>query len=164
MSYIRENVFVKKKSLPIFILGGGSNVFVSDDGFSGLILKINLKGRQLISENENFVTLKVGAGEVLDEIIEWVVLDGWRGMENLSFVPGTIGGATYMNAGCYGQEIAEVINSVTALDLNTSEITLIPEESCGFGYRKSRFNENDKNRFVILEVELILKKNGVFNL
>ena len=152
------------RALPVFILGGGSNVLISDNGFPGLILKISLKGKRIISEDEENVVIEISAGEVLDEVVGWTVENGWWGMENLSLVPGTLGGAIYINAGCYGQEIAGVIKSVRVFDSHINEIKTFLKNECGFGYRHSRFNTDDKGRFIILDTEISLSKTGSPNL
>ena len=147
-------------ALPVFVLGGGSNVLISDEGFAGLVLKINIKKREVLRDDKNTITLKVGAGEVLDKVIGWTVENIWWGVENLSFVPGTIGGAIYMNAGCYGQEFSEVVRSVKAFDLVTHELKTFMKGDCSFTYRHSRFNAHDKGRFIVVETVLELNKTG----
>lgn len=151
--------FADKQNLPIFVLGGGSNVLFSDTGFDGLVIRPLIKGREVSPQG-----IRVGAGEVLDEVIAWTVENGWWGMENLSFVPGLVGALAMQNVGCYGQEAAEVIESVEVFDLRGRTTKIFSNAECNFTYRHSRFNTTDKGKYVILYVNLKLGKNGTPNL
>ena len=155
--------------LPVFILGGGSNVLFADKGFDGLVIRPLIKGRNVQPASRwttpnNEILVEVGAGEVLDDVIAWTVENDWWGMENLSFIPGLIGAMVIQNVGAYGQEASEVIESVEVMDILTLETKIISNKECKFDYRKSRFNTRDKNKFVILNVTFKLRKIGKPNI
>ncbi|PIR41011.1 MAG: UDP-N-acetylenolpyruvoylglucosamine reductase [Candidatus Yonathbacteria bacterium CG10_big_fil_rev_8_21_14_0_10_43_136] len=136
-------IFAREKSLPIFILGGGSNTLVSGDGFSGLVIKIEIKG---IVYKDNRVT--ASAGEMWDDVVRDTVARNLWGIENLSLVPGTVGGAVVQNIGAYGVEARETISSVEAFDIEKSEIKTFSRDKCEFGYRGSIFKKN-KNLIIV---------------
>ncbi|HEY4515525.1 MAG TPA: UDP-N-acetylmuramate dehydrogenase [Candidatus Paceibacterota bacterium] len=158
--------FAHDKNLPIFILGGGSNVLVSDQGFDGLVIQPKFTGISVHIEDTfsndvaSAVIVVAGAGEVLDDVISKTVDMGLWGLENMSFVPGTVGGAIIQNAGCYGQEIGEVVEGVHVYDRKQDEFDLLSHEQCHFTYRHSVFNTSARDRYIILSVNLRLSKEG----
>src|SRR6185369_5930296 len=137
--------FAKGKSLPIFILGGGSNILVSDKGFDGLVIKIEIKGIEEF-ENKGGILVKAGAGEDWDAFVKWTVERGLGGLENLSLIPGTVGAAPVQNIGAYGAEVAGLIESVEAYDLREGAFKTFKKEDCGFAYRDSMF-KREKGRY-----------------
>jgi UDP-N-acetylmuramate dehydrogenase len=147
--------YAESRNLDVFILGGGSNVLISDDGFDGLVLQIGLKG---IKRNENFVTAQ--AGEDWDNFVAYCVENNLAGIECLSGIPGFVGGTPVQNVGAYGQEVFETIESVRCLDRETCEIIELENNECGFAYRTSIFNTIAKNRYIVLSVTYNLKPNG----
>ncbi|OJJ16812.1 UDP-N-acetylenolpyruvoylglucosamine reductase [marine bacterium AO1-C] len=147
---------------PILILGGGSNILFTQN-FEGLVIKIKLKGIEVIQENEDFVWLEVAAGEVWHELVLYCVAQGYGGIENLSLIPGTVGAAPMQNIGAYGVEIREVLEQVQAIHRNTGEIHTFNNESCNFGYRESIFKNIHKDQYVITGVTLKLSKKPTFN-
>ncbi|OHA79176.1 MAG: UDP-N-acetylenolpyruvoylglucosamine reductase [Candidatus Yonathbacteria bacterium RIFCSPHIGHO2_01_FULL_44_41] len=152
---LQESIlFARAKNLSIFILGSGSNILVSGDGYSGLVIKIELKG---ITYENSRVT--AGAGEVWDEVVRGVVQYNLWGIENLSLVPGTVGGASVQNIGAYGVEACDTIFSVEALDTETMQIKTFLRKECEFGYRESIFKKN-KN-LIVVSVSFELTENGV---
>lgn len=153
---------LKQTSAPILILGGGSNVLFTKD-FEGLVIKIQLKGKQVIQENEDFVWLEVAAGEVWHELVLYCVEQGYGGIENLSLIPGTVGAAPMQNIGAYGVEIKEVLESVQAVNRSNGEIQIFNNPDCNFGYRESIFKHSHKDQFVITGVTLKLSKKPTFN-
>jgi len=104
------------RCLPVHILGGGSNTIFSDSGFSGVIFKIEIEGISVVSEDDDTILIKVGAGESWDSFVEYAVSNGYSGIEALSGIPGSVGATPVQNVGAYGQEISETIDSVEALD------------------------------------------------
>lgn len=154
--------FAKSRKLPIFILGGGSNLLVDDKGFAGLIIKNEIKGFKFIVGDDDRVILEVGSGEVLDEIIALVVMRNLGGLENLSGIPGTIGGAVVQNAGAYGVEIKDCLLSVQGLNSSNSKEFLLTNKDCQYGYRNSYFKANKK--YFITSVSFLLNKKPVLNL
>ena len=155
---------VKPSETPVFILGGGSNILFADKGFDGLIIRPMIMGREIVRETDDHVLVRVGAGEVLDNVIDWAVKNNWWGMENLSFIPGLTGALAIQNVGAYGQEASEVIESVEVFDIANGKSQMLSWEECEFAYRHSRFNTRDKNKFIILRVNLRLKKNDKPNI
>jgi len=144
--------FSKENNLRFFILGGGSNILISDKGFDGLVIKMSIKGLEF---EDN--TLSVGAGEDWDEVVATAVKRGLGGIENLSLIPGTAGAAAYQNIGAYGAELKDVLESVEALDAGSGEIKTFSNRDCRFGYRGSVF-KND-GHLIILKINLKLSKN-----
>jgi UDP-N-acetylmuramate dehydrogenase len=138
--------WARGKNLPIFVLGGGSNTLVPDEGFAGLVIKIEIKGSTYVGMHGG-VRATVGAGEVWDDFVRDAVLRDVWGIENLSLIPGSVGGAAVQNIGAYGVEIRETIAEVEAFDIGKNKINLFPGHKCKFGYRDSIF-KNDKNLIV----------------
>ncbi|MES2087635.1 MAG: UDP-N-acetylmuramate dehydrogenase [Patescibacteria group bacterium] len=161
---MREAVdFAREKNLPFFILGGGSNLLVSDSGFKGVVIKNQIKG-VAFEETGDEVSVKVGAGENWDTFVESVVVRGLFGLENLSGIPGTVGAAPVQNIGAYGVEVKETIMSVETLNAQTGEIKIFSSDECRFAYRDSFFKTPAGKSYIILAVNFHLKKNASLNL
>jgi UDP-N-acetylmuramate dehydrogenase len=147
--------WARKQGVPLFVLGGGSNLLVADTGFAGLVLHVGLKG--IDRDGELF---RVGAGESWDNCVEQTLGLNCAGLECLAGIPGTVGGTPVQNVGAYGQEVASLIESVRAFDLETQEFTEIQNADCEFAYRRSRFNSTDRGRFIVTRVDYRLKPGG----
>ncbi|MEK7086880.1 MAG: FAD-binding protein [Patescibacteria group bacterium] len=132
--------FAKDKKLPIFILGGGSNILISDEGFRGLVIRNSLKFFT-VKKIKNKARVRIGSGEKWDVFVERAVRAGWGGIENLSGVPGTIGAAPVQNIGCYGQSVEKTIVAVKALDIASEKTSTFGRGDCKFGYRTSVFRQ-----------------------
>jgi len=154
--------WAKDRNLPVFILGGGSNLVVSDRGFPGLVIRPNILGFEVVGEDGNRVLLKVGAGEVWDKVVEYAVSRGWWGIENLSLIHGSVGGLTVQNAGAYGAEIGEVVAQVEVYDSVARIIREFAKDDCYFTYRSSFFQR--AGHCIITSVVLSLKKTGTPNI
>jgi UDP-N-acetylmuramate dehydrogenase len=152
-------VFARQRKLPLFILGGGSNLLVSDQGFAGLVLRIALCGIGVGGQDSSSL-FSVGAGEDWDRFVARAVGEDCAGVECLSGIPGTVGGTPVQNVGAYGQEVSETITAVRALDRETLQFVTLPNAECGFAYRQSIFNTSARERYVITRVEYKLEKNG----
>ena len=139
------------RGLPLFVLGGGSNVVVSDEGIAGLVLHVAVGGSTLHARGDE-ATIEVGAGEPWDRLVAQVVDAGYAGIETLSGIPGLVGGTPIQNVGAYGQEVSSTIERVTAFDTRTGELADIAARDCGFAYRQSRFKQQDAGRFIICGV------------
>ncbi|MBS1802998.1 MAG: UDP-N-acetylmuramate dehydrogenase [Acidobacteria bacterium] len=145
----------------LFILGGGSNLLVSDDGFDGLVLQIALKGiRGRLTPDSANCLYEVGAGEDWDAFVQRTVEENCAGIECLAGIPGTVGGTPVQNVGAYGEEVSSTIQSVRAYDTDRKQIVELGAGECGFSYRSSRFNSSDRGRFVVLSVVYRLARGG----
>jgi len=156
----KTNVF---KDLELLILGGGSNILFTKD-FDGLVILNNIKGKEIISQNQQSIFLKIGAGENWHELVMYCVDNGWGGIENLSLIPGNTGTAPMQNIGAYGVEIKETFLELEALEISSGKIVKFNNSDCEFGYRESVFKNKMKNQYIILNITLELKKNPVLNI
>ncbi len=146
--------FAEHRGLPVFILGGGSNVLISDEGFPGLVIRVAIKG---IEWGEQ---ITAGAGEDWDGFVRQCVQRNLAGLECLSGIPGFVGGTPVQNVGAYGQDVSRVIAKVRAFDRRLKQIVELSNADCGFSYRTSIFNSTERNRYVVLAVSFALKANG----
>lgn len=146
LTYATEN------ALPVYILGGGSNVLFSDDGWDGLVIHMAMVGRAYEEDNKGDARVTVHAGELWDQLVEETVAQGLWGLENLSRIPGTVGAAPVQNIGAYGVEVKEVIDWVEALDMHTHELHILSPDECAFGYRDSIFKHTEGKNFIITRV------------
>lgn len=154
--------FARARDLPLFVLGGGSNLVVSDAGWQGLVLKVALQGiEQRAGHDENgSVIFDAGAGESWDRFVSHAVMARCAGVECLSGIPGSVGGTPVQNVGAYGQEVADTISSVEVLDLKDGQVRELCREACGFSYRASIFNTTERGRFIVLRVTYALMPDG----
>ncbi len=144
------------------ILGGGSNILFTKD-FDGLVLKNELKGIELIKEDENHYYVKAAAGENWHEFVMHCIKHNYAGVENLSLIPGNVGASPMQNIGAYGAEIKEVFEQLEAYHVHDNKIITFSANDCEFGYRESVFKRKYKDQFVILNVTFRLRKKPVFN-
>jgi UDP-N-acetylmuramate dehydrogenase len=154
--------WARKNGIRLFVLGGGSNLLVSDAGFDGLVLQVALKGIH-VREGIQGATeriYEVSAGEDWDHFVDRAISDHCAGIECLAGIPGTVGGTPVQNVGAYGQEVASVIDSVRVFDLEERAFMDFNSAECGFAYRRSRFNTRDRGRFVVTRVDYRLKSGG----
>ncbi len=157
---LREAVdFAKAKALDIFVLGGGSNVLIADAGFKGVVLHIDLEGISFDPQKDEVIAI-VAAGENWDNFVNQCVAKNLSGVECLSGIPGKVGGTPIQNVGAYGQDVSESISKVRAFDRQTKTIVELTNQQCGFGYRSSIFNTTERDRYVVIAVDYLLKKNG----
>jgi UDP-N-acetylmuramate dehydrogenase len=148
--------FATERKLRLFVLGGGSNLLVSDAGFDGLVLRIALRGIQV-----DGAVLSAAAGEDWDALVARSVDAGLGGVECLSGIPGTVGGTPVQNVGAYGQEVSRTIRTVRAFDRTTGNWVDLSNAECGFAYRRSRFNQgSDRERFIVSRVVYALEENA----
>lgn len=151
--------FANSHDLALFIMGGGSNLVVSDSGWPGLVLKPAIRGIDRRDEPaRTFFT--VGAGEPWDDFVARAVTADCSGIECLSGIPGSIGGTPVQNVGAYGQEVAQTLDSVEVFDRTDGQVRELCNEACGFSYRSSIFNTTERGRFVILRVTYALSPGG----
>jgi len=139
------------RKIPFLIIGGGSNLLLTKD-FEGIVLKNEIKGKEIISETDHEVTVKIGAGENWHEFVIWSIENGFGGIENLSLIPGSVGASPMQNIGAYGVEIKDVFDHLFAYHIETGVTHRFSLEECQFGYRESVFKRALKNQYVITEV------------
>jgi len=152
--------WARERSLPVLMIGGGSNIVWSDDGFDGLLLIDKILGYEADERGED-VILKLGSGEPWDSVVERSVSAGLTGIESLSLVPGSTGATPIQNVGAYGQEIAQTLVSVEAYDTQAGDFVTLAAAECGFSYRNSRFKTGpDRGRFFITSITLKLRKGN----
>lgn len=152
---LEASAWARERGVPLFVLGGGSNVLIADAGFKGLVLHIGLKG---VERNGEF--FRVGAGENWDEFVGEAVANNCAGVECTAGIPGTVGGTPVQNVGAYGQEVASVIERVRVFDRSAREFAEFGNDECGFDYRRSRFNSVDRGRYIVTRVDYRLKEGG----
>ncbi len=152
--------FARARQLPLFVLGGGSNLVVADAGFPGLVLKIGITDSWYSATPHGMVVFGAGAGMEWDSLVARTVDANGAGLECLSGIPGTVGGTPVQNVGAYGQEVSETIQEVRALDLLSMETRALSNTECGFAYRSSIFNTTERNRYIILEVSFALREGA----
>ncbi len=148
--------FSKSADLPLFILGGGSNLVIADAGWPGLVLKVGITGINHRHGHDE-VIFEAGAGEDWDKFVGMVVAHNIAGIECLSGIPGSVGASPVQNVGAYGQEVSNTIESVVALDLRDGQVHELSNQDCGFSYRTSIFNSTERGRYIILQVNYSLK-------
>jgi UDP-N-acetylmuramate dehydrogenase len=147
------------RSLPLFVLGGGSNVIIADEGHPGLVLHVALRGVEA-HRRDGEADVRAAAGENWDELVAMAVGEGWAGIECLAGIPGLVGATPIQNVGAYGQEVRETVTSVEVLDRRSLRRIRLTNEECGFGYRDSRFKRDDRDRFIVLAVSYRLRPGG----
>ena len=145
------------KTEPLFILGGGSNILLTQN-FEGIVLANKIKGINIISEDKHSTSITVGAGEVWHDFVLWSIQKNLSGIENLALIPGLIGASPMQNIGAYGTEVKEVITKVSYIEIESGVKKEITNTECRFGYRNSIFKEELKGKVVITEVVYKLSK------
>jgi UDP-N-acetylmuramate dehydrogenase len=150
--------FARERDVSLFVLGGGSNLLVSDAGFPGMVLHIALKGIEQ-ERTESVTRFSIGAGEDWDAFVSLAVGQNCGGIECLAGIPGSVGGTPVQNVGAYGQEVAETIRLVRVLELQTPRFLELSAEECGFAYRRSIFNSSHRGRYIVTRVDYVLKND-----
>lgn len=153
-------LYAKRQGIPFYILGGGSNLLVSENGFDGVVIKVATQG-VVVEEKGDDVIMKVEAGVLWDECVRIAVEHSLYGLENLSLIPGTVGAAPIQNIGAYGVEVGDVINSVEVFNIETESFETIPKEKCQFGYRDSIFKKTEGKKYIVVGVNFLLSKKGL---
>lgn len=152
-----QQILTDFQNIPLLVLGGGSNVLLTKH-FDGLVLKNEIKGIELVEENDDFVVLKSGAGEVWHDFVLHCIDHGYAGVENLSLIPGSVGASPMQNIGAYGVEIKNVFEKLEAFEIATGEIHTFDNAACEFGYRESVFKRKLKGKYIITHVYFRLSK------
>lgn len=154
-----KEVLVQQLNPSLFILGGGSNMLLTED-IDALVAHINLKGISIISEKDSHVMVEAMAGENWHEFVQYAIKNGYGGLENLSLIPGNVGTAPIQNIGAYGVELKDVFESCTAYDIETLEKKVFSKVDCKFGYRNSIFKNEAKGKYVITSVVFKLTQSN----
>jgi UDP-N-acetylmuramate dehydrogenase len=158
---VREALaLARRRDMRVQVLGGGSNVVVADAGFPGLVLRVTIGGVRF-HEAPDTVEVSAGAGVDWDVLVRETVERGWSGIECLSGIPGTVGATPIQNVGAYGQEIGDTLVSVTCLERERLTRVVFTREQCELGYRDSRFKRRDRDRYVVLDVTLRLRRSAI---
>lgn len=150
----------READLPLFVLGGGSNLLVNDSGFNGLVMRVAVSVPKLEEKGGDKVLLHAGAGENWNDLVLYAVDRGYAGLECLAGIPGDVGGTPVQNVGAYGQEVSETIVQVRAFDLRTNHIVDLDHAACRFGYRRSLFNTDEPGRYIVTSVTYRLRPGG----
>jgi UDP-N-acetylmuramate dehydrogenase len=164
---VQDFIELKKSNFNLFeegllIIGGGSNLLLSKN-VRGIVVKNEIKGVEIEKQDESFVWVKAGGGEVWNDFVIYTVDKGWAGLENLSLIPGTVGAAPMQNIGAYGTEIKDCFEFLEALNLQTLEVERFDAGKCHFGYRESFFKHEGKGKYLITSVCFKLSKNPQVN-
>lgn len=146
----------------ILILGDGANVLFTKD-YDGLVIKLKLKGVKIVRETEEDVILEVAAGENWHELVMHTVNNGWGGIENMVYIPGTVGAAAVQNIAAYGQNLSDVFESLTAIEIESGKERTFSKDECEFEYRDSRFKTRENGRYIVTAVQLRLSKKPVLD-
>ncbi|MDB5180450.1 MAG: UDP-N-acetylpyruvoylglucosamine reductase [Candidatus Saccharibacteria bacterium] len=147
------------KQIPVFVIGGGSNLVAQDAGYQGLVLRMRIPGFEVLTDDIYSTVIKIGAGEVWDPIVAKTVQMNLSGIEALSAIPGTAGAAPVQNIGAYGQEISETLVSLEAYDTSNNTFVTLQNSDCHFSYRYSIFRGDEQGRYIITNITLELSKN-----
>ncbi len=165
LDHLRQALsFAATKHQAVLMLGGGSNVLVADAGFRGVAIAADFKGIEVLRDTADEIEIRVGTGEIWDEVVLWAVEKNFWGLENLSAIPGKTGAIPIGNVGAYGAEASFVVTNVEAWELSSRTIKNFSNQEIGFAYRQSNFNTIWKNQYVILSVTFKLQKNPKPNL
>ena len=155
--------FAREMQLPVFVLGGGSNILLRDD-VPGLVLHMQIKGIRMLAEEGGVVRVEAACGELWHSFVSHCLTQGWHGLENLALIPGSVGAAPIQNIGAYGVEVGECIESVTVLNTESGVIETLPAADCAFGYRDSVFKRQYKGSRIILRVVFLLQRSPQVNI
>lgn len=163
VSELQSFLSAKEYSLPLLHIGGGSNLlFLSD--FKGTILHSAIKGIDITEESDEWIDIKVGAGEVWDDFVSYTVSKGFYGAENLSIIPGEVGASAVQNIGAYGVEAKDIILTVHTVRISDSSERVFSNEECRYSYRNSIFKGEMKGQYIVTHVTFRLRKSPVFHL
>jgi UDP-N-acetylmuramate dehydrogenase len=154
-----KQVLKNNYSKDLFILGGGSNMLLTKD-VDATVLHIALKGKELLSNTNDHVLVRISAGENWHETVLWTLDHNWGGLENLSLIPGNTGTAPIQNIGAYGVELKDIFVSCDVIDIQTLETRTFSREQCDFGYRNSIFKNKEKGKYIITSVIFRLSRNN----
>ncbi|MDB5204379.1 MAG: UDP-N-acetylenolpyruvoylglucosamine reductase, UDP-N-acetylmuramate dehydrogenase [Candidatus Taylorbacteria bacterium] len=148
--------YAKENDLPIFVLGGGSNILFADSGISAFVIQVLNKGKEYKKIDDLHVLVTAEAGETWDDFVKWTIENHFFGLENLSSIPGTVGASPVQNIGAYGVEVKDLIESVEVFNIQTSEYKTLTNTECAFGYRNSFFKTEEGKNLIVVSVTFTL--------
>ena len=154
-----KTILQEHQSEPKFILGGGSNMLLTQD-IQALVIHVDLKGKKVLKEDDDFVWVQSQAGENWHEFVLWTINQNFGGLENMSLIPGNVGTTPVQNIGAYGTEIKDTFVSCEAMNIETQQMKTFHKEECNFGYRESIFKHDIKDEFIITSVVFKLTKRN----
>ena len=154
-----RTILEQNKSEKKFILGGGSNMLLTKD-IDALVIHVDLKGRKIIKENDDFVWVESQAGENWHKFVIWTIDQNFGGLENMSLIPGNVGTTPVQNIGAYGTEIKDTFDSCEAITIENQEMKTFTKAECHFGYRESIFKNEEKDKYIITSVVFKLTKRN----
>ncbi|GHU07029.1 UDP-N-acetylenolpyruvoylglucosamine reductase [Alphaproteobacteria bacterium] len=149
--------FAVDHGLPVFVLGAGSNTIGRDEGYDGVILQNCLTGIEVLSETDDEIILRAGSGEVLDDLCDFASKRGFTGIEAISGIPGTVGGAVYQNSGAYGQDLSQVLTEISVYDGHERRFITLSRDDLGLSYRDSFLKKAEPNRYFVVSVTIKLR-------
>jgi len=153
---------MSQSTTPLLLLGGGSNVLLTRD-WPGTVIRMAIKGREIVEETPGTALISAGAGENWHELVTWSLEQNLGGLENLSLIPGSVGAAPIQNIGAYGVELTEVFDHLEAMEIVTGAVHTFDRDACRFGYRDSVFKQELKGKYAIVRVFLRLQKDPKLN-
>ena len=153
--------YARANNLKFKVIGGGSNLIATDEGYHGLIIANRIRGISIEENDDGTVVISAGAGENWDSLVEHSVSLGLTGIEALSLIPGSVGATPIQNVGAYGQDVSQTITEAEVVDTSTNEVMIFDNESCGFEYRYSIFKGAEKDRFAIISVSFRLRRGTI---
>ncbi|NTW62166.1 UDP-N-acetylmuramate dehydrogenase [Candidatus Saccharibacteria bacterium] len=156
---VQACAYAKSQNLPILAIGDGSNIIAHDSGYKGVVVRVRIPGFDIVSDELNDTTIRIGAGENWDQVVSRVVSMELSGVEAMSAIPGTAGATPVQNVGAYGQDISETLQSLEAYDTIDDKFVIIQNADCEFGYRTSIFRTRFSGRYIITSITLKLSKN-----
>lgn len=145
---------------PLLIIGKGSNLLLTKD-FDGTVIRCDIHGIEIVSQDSSHAVVRCGAGEVVDDVIAWSINNNLHGMENLSLIPGDVGASAVQNIGAYGAEIQDVLHSVEAVEISTGKIISFGKDELGYAYRDSRFKHDLKGHYLVTAVSYLLYRKFI---
>ena len=159
----RAAISFEKEKVPILIIGSGSNILFGSKEYKGLVIHPAIKGMEIVSDDIDHIYLRVGAGVVWDELVEYCVDRGWGGLENLSKIPGCVGASPVQNVGAYGSEAKDAIERVEFVYIKDGREGYLDNAACKFGYRESTFKRELKSEVIVTYVTFRLAKRPVIS-
>jgi UDP-N-acetylmuramate dehydrogenase len=153
--------FARQHNLPIYVIGGGSNIIGRDDGYDGVIILNRIKSIKIVDQSDQQATIQAMTGEILDDLVQFAVSHGYSGIEAMTAIPGTVGGAIIQNSGAYGQQLSDTLTAVTAYDIHDSKVVNLDSQALELSYRRSIFNNGGRGRYFLISATVRLRSGQI---